>query len=214
MQNWQIGISAKNNHKAVKHSRLSNDIDFGEKWLKASCSNQYFTSINPVFDELKRIKDESESTAKWASVGDKYSKVYEPILEAFKLELLMLHEISPEMIASNLVSYLIGNKDFYKVIKRSTKVEIEAYNFNGTLNQSFKKIKSQYSAPKTKLPDRLIDVCFLKNSKTTLIVTLNEGWQISFRIHNASARVEPSLKFDINLLSSPNSLFKTHISLS
>ena len=31
MQKWEIGISAKNNHTAVKHSRLSNDIDFGEK---------------------------------------------------------------------------------------------------------------------------------------------------------------------------------------
>lgn len=30
-QNWEIGISAKNNHRAVKHSRLSNNINFGEK---------------------------------------------------------------------------------------------------------------------------------------------------------------------------------------
>jgi HaeIII restriction endonuclease len=28
LQKWEIGISAKNNHRAVKHSRLSNDIDF------------------------------------------------------------------------------------------------------------------------------------------------------------------------------------------
>lgn len=30
LQKWEIGVSAKNNHKAVKHSRLSNTIDFGE----------------------------------------------------------------------------------------------------------------------------------------------------------------------------------------
>ena len=30
-QNWEIGISAKNNHRAVKQSRLSNNINFGEK---------------------------------------------------------------------------------------------------------------------------------------------------------------------------------------
>jgi hypothetical protein len=214
MQNWQIGISAKNNHKAVKHSRLSNDIDFGEKWLSNQCSKNYFSTINPIFDDLKRIRDQSAATATWASVGDKHKKVYVPVLEAFKVELLSLHDKSPVEVAENLVSYLIGNKDFYKVIKRKNKIEIEAYNFNGTLNQSFKNIKSKYSAPRTKLPDKLIDICFSKNSETTLIVTLNEGWQISFRIHNASSRVEPSLKFDINLISSPNSLFKTHISLS
>ena len=33
IQKWEIGISAKNNHKAVKHSRLSNKIDFGEKQM-------------------------------------------------------------------------------------------------------------------------------------------------------------------------------------
>ena len=45
-------------------------------------------------------------------------------------------------------------------------------------------------------------------------VSLNEGWQISFRIHNASSRVEPSLKFDINLVSAPHSLFTNHLFLN
>jgi hypothetical protein len=31
LQKWEIGVSAKNNHHAVKHSRLSASIDFGEK---------------------------------------------------------------------------------------------------------------------------------------------------------------------------------------
>lgn len=31
LQKWEIGISAKNNHRAVKHSRLSQKIDFGDK---------------------------------------------------------------------------------------------------------------------------------------------------------------------------------------
>jgi hypothetical protein len=38
LQKWEIGVSAKNNHKAVKHSRLSADIDFGEKWLGMNAS--------------------------------------------------------------------------------------------------------------------------------------------------------------------------------
>jgi len=32
LQKWEIGISAKNNHRAVKHSRLSKKLDFGTKW--------------------------------------------------------------------------------------------------------------------------------------------------------------------------------------
>ena len=31
--NWEIGISAKNNHAAVKHSRLSDNAQFADKWF-------------------------------------------------------------------------------------------------------------------------------------------------------------------------------------
>lgn len=55
LQKWEIGISAKNNHKAVKHSRLSQKIDFGEKWLGVPCSQNYFQEIKPIFDMLKEI---------------------------------------------------------------------------------------------------------------------------------------------------------------
>ena len=30
---WQIGFSCKHNHHAVKHSRLSDTIDFGKEWM-------------------------------------------------------------------------------------------------------------------------------------------------------------------------------------
>ena len=30
LHKWEIGLSAKNNHSAVKHSRLSDTIDFGK----------------------------------------------------------------------------------------------------------------------------------------------------------------------------------------
>ena len=54
-QEWEIGISAKNNHRAVKHSRLSHKIDFGEKWLGIPCSETYFDEINPIFFLVRSI---------------------------------------------------------------------------------------------------------------------------------------------------------------
>ena len=45
-----------------------------------------------------------------------------------------------------MVEYLIGNQDFYKVIKSKNEVEIQAYNLHGTLNLSFEDKK-----PKAKL---------------------------------------------------------------
>ncbi len=210
LQKWEIGISAKNNHRAVKHSRLSLNIDFGEKWLGVPCSQNYFTEIKPIFDMLANLKAKDKST-KWTSIENMHEVVYVPILNAFRKELLRLDKANPNIVAENLVQYLIGNQDFYKVIKGNKKVEIQAYNLKGTLNLPFENIKPKAKIPKLKLPTRLIEIVYQDNSTTTLLVSLNEGWQISFRIHNASSRVEPSLKFDINLVSAPNTLFTNHI---
>jgi len=211
LQKWEIGISAKNNHRAVKHSRLSNDIDFGQKWLGIPCSVDYFEEINPIFGNLAKLRATSKATQKWDTLGDYHSSVYVPVLDAFKTELLKLDKENPGILAERLVEYLIGNQDFYKIIKGKNKVEIQAYNLHGTLNLPFENIKPKAKIQRLKLPNRLIEVVYQDNSQTTLLVTLNEGWQISFRIHNASSRIEPSLKFDINLVSAPHSLFSNQL---
>lgn len=211
LQKWEIGISAKNNHRAVKHSRLSNSIDFGEKWLNIPCSDEYFKEIYPIFDNLAKLRTASKATQKWDTLGDYHTSVYVPILNAFRKELLKLDSQNVGVVAERLVEYLIGNQDFYKVIKGTNKVEIQAYNLHGTLNLPFENIKPKAKVQKLKLPNRLIEVVYQDNSKTTLLVTLNEGWQISFRIHNASSRIEPSLKFDINLVSAPHTLFTNQL---
>lgn len=210
LQKWEIGISAKNNHRAVKHSRLSQKIDFGKKWVGIPCSKDYFNEIKPIFDFLSNLKIKDKN-AQWTSIPDMHEKIYVPLLNAFRTELLRLDKANPSLIPQRLVEYLIGNKDFYKVIKGNNKVEIQAYNLHGTLNQPFGKIIPKARIQKLKLPTRLIEIVYEENSKTTLTVSLNEGWQISFRIHNASSRVEPSLKFDINLISAPHTLFNNHI---
>ena len=213
LQKWEIGVSAKNNHEAVKHSRLSSKIDFGEKWLGKKVSQEYFNTITPIFKNLEKIRKESKATRKWNELGNYHSSVYLPILNAFIKELRALDE-NNKNIASNLVSYLIGNKDFYKVIKSKNSVEIQAYNINGTLNLPFKKIEPKYKTPKVPLPTKIISIELKEDNDTTAIVTMDNDWTLSFRIHNASSRVESSLKFDINLLKSPKKLFKNTLNIS
>lgn len=189
---------------------MSLNIDFGKKWLGLPCSENYFKEIQPVFDMLGSLKAKDNST-KWTSIENMHEIVYVPILNAFRKELLRLDKANSAIVAENLVQYLIGYEDFYKVIKGHKIVEIQAYNLNGSLNLPFEKIKPKAKIPKLKLPTRLIEIVYQENSTTTLLVSLNEGWSISFRIHNASSRVEPSLKFDINLVSAPYTLFTNHI---
>lgn len=211
LQKWEIGISAKNNHRALKHSRLSGKLNFGKEWVGASCSKTYFEEIYPIFENLSTIRSNDKTTL-WDDVfSDKFKEVYIPILEAFKKEMLLLQKNDKDEFASKLVSYLVGRNDFYKLIKSKNKLEIQAFNMYGTLNQSLNKIKPKASVSRLKLPNRLIELSFKKGHKNTLIAYFDEGWQISFRLHSASSKVESSLKFDINLISSPHTLFVNHI---
>ncbi len=214
LQKWEIGVSAKNNHHAVKHSRLSSNIDFGKKWLGIKASKNYFDKVTPIFNNLEKIRKESKATKKWSEIGDYHIDVYIPILKAFIDELKSLQKANPTKVASNLVAYLVGNRDFYKVIKGKNKVEIHAYNIKGSLNLPFKDVQPKYKTPKVPLPTEIIDIQFKTDSDTTAIVTMNNDWILSFRIHNASSRVESSLKFDINLLKSPKKLFKNILNIS
>jgi hypothetical protein len=214
LQKWEIGVSAKNNHHAVKHSRLSSNIDFGEKWFGIKVSHNYFGTVNPIFNNLEKIRKESNATKKWSELGDYRLDVYVPILEAFIDELKRLQQENPSNVASKLVSYLVGNRDFYKVVKGKNKVEIHAYNLQGSLNLPFKDIQPVYKTPQVPLPTEILDISFKKDSTTTAIVTMNNDWTLSFRIHNASSKVEASLKFDITLLKSPKTLFKNTLTVS
>ena len=142
-QKWEIGISAKSNHKAVKHSRLSDKLDFGQKWISIPCSDQYFEEIGPVFQQLRQIKNNSQASALWSSIGDYHQEVYLPVLHSFIDEIKRLSAKEPELFAKRIVEYLIGVNDFYKVIKGDTQVEIQAYNHHGTLNCLLKKENQQ-----------------------------------------------------------------------
>ncbi|WQW51624.1 HaeIII family restriction endonuclease [Helicobacter pylori] len=199
-----IGLSIKHNHDAVKHSRLSKDLDFGKKWLGVGVSQHYKDTIKPLFERLENAKKEGML---WRDFPNKEREIYAPLLQAFKKEVLRIDENEKNKVPQKMVEYLLGKYDFYKAIllEREQKTKLEAYHFNNTLNHSVKN-KPKRIIPLSKLPTRMIYFDFKPKSFNTLELVLNEGWSFSLRIHNASSRVEPSLKFDIKLLSIPVSV--------
>ncbi|GAA7199319.1 HaeIII family restriction endonuclease [Helicobacter pylori] len=199
-----IGLSIKHNHDAVKHSRLSKDLDFGEKWLGVRVSQNYKDTIKPLFERLENAKKEGML---WRDFPNKEQEIYAPLLQAFKKEVLRIDENEKNKAPQKMVEYLLGKYDFYKAIllEREQKTKLEAYHFNNTLNRSVKN-KPKRIIPLSKLPTRMIYFDFKPKSFNTLELVLDEGWSFSLRIHNASSRVEPSLKFDIKLLSKPESV--------
>ncbi len=204
---WEIGISCKHNHRAVKHSRLSYQLDFGQKWFAIPCSTAYFEQIKPIFDLLKQKKQQG---ALWCDLEDKQRDVYIPLMDAFQEELRRLDDAHPETLPAALIKYLIGRKDFYKIIAdQSRKIsEIQGFNLNGTLNKASKTSKPESSIPRLTLPTSFLKIDYKKSSGNTVHISCDEGWALSFRIHNASSRIESSLKLDIQLLGIPVSFYK------
>ncbi len=201
---WEIGLSIKHNHFAVKHSRLSRVLDFGEKWYGIPCSEIYWNDINPIF---KYLEEEKSKKKKFVDLPNKEGDVYIPLLNAFIKEIKFQYQEHKE-IASKIVEYLLCKYDFYKVISIDHKklTQIQSYNLHGTLNQDGKYQKASIKVPIVSLPTRIVSLDFVPNSHTTVELYMDSGWQFSFRIHNAATYVEPSLKFDINIVGMPTAI--------
>lgn len=188
----EVGLSVKNHHRAVRHSRLSQTIDFGDQWFGIATSPDYFDEVRPIFDELRRLQN-SNPKPRWAALLNKADRFYVPVLNAFMQEVTRLCE-NPAA-PKNMVEYMLGRFDFYKIIKENGTVLIQSFNLHKNLGWG----------NRLKFPTRLIDSSFKSpTNKTTVHLTFDEGWQLGFRIHNASEHVEPSLKFDVQFIGFPN----------
>lgn len=202
--NWEIGLSIKHNHFAVKHSRLAKTLDFSQKWFGRSCTKEYWNEISPIFNYLNTEKLKG---SKWSDLPSKEDNVYVPLLTAFMNEIRRQEKLE-KTTSKKMVEYLLGEFDFYKVIsidaRRTT--QIQAFNLHGSLNQSSKTKKPTIEIPISNLPTRIVSLDFKPESKNTIELYLDNGWQFSFRIHNASTIVETSLKFDIQIIGMPTTI--------
>lgn len=208
---WEIGISCKHNHHAVKHSRLSATIDFGAEWLGIPCSQEYFRTVVPIFNELRDMRTEAltqgTATPLWNDIPNKAERYYMPILEAFLAEMRLLADGNPN-VPSKLIEYMLGRYDFYKVITddRKETTRVEAINIAGTLNRPANGHRSIVDVARLRLPTRFYHMGMVPGSDNKVEIVCDEGWTLTMRIHNASSRIEPSLKFDVQLVSLPASV--------
>ena len=198
-----VGVSAKNRHHALKHSRLSDEIDFGQQWADCPVSNKYWKAIRPVFSFLRQIKKDSSGEAVFRDVPNKAGSIYLPILSAFEDELQRLCEEHREVFARRLFRYLLGEYDHYKITKENGAVSVLSVNIGGNLEWG----------RRWRIPERVENISRNRGSTSTLRVSFAGGWQLSFRLHNATSRVEPSLKFDVQFISWPPNVAKQEIHL-
>lgn len=204
--NWEIGISCKHNHSAVKHSRLSDVNDFGNSWFSIPCTQNYFSALQPIFNRLRQMQ---QNSIRWNAVPNKQAQIYVPVLNEFIAEVRRLDLANPGIIPDRLMRYLLGSNDFYKVITndRQRTTRIQAFNINRTLNKRAGNIRPQIPLTQLVMPTRIHHIGFKNNSTTTIEIHCDAGWGVELRIHSASSKVEPSLKFDVKLIGQPTGLF-------
>ncbi|GFH40268.1 HaeIII family restriction endonuclease [Lactococcus insecticola] len=206
---WEIGISCKHNHTALKHQRLSGTIDFGNSWAGYPVSTSYWNKVRPIFSELNNHRIEGINWRDLSTHGmDKINDVYIPILNAFLNELNDL-DSSHSDLATKFMEYLAGKNDFYKFVMNESKktVDVYTYNLHGDLNNGGN------SLTVVSLPTQFLFKGWKNNangtqSENTLLIKMDNNWEVSLRLHSAASKVETSLKFDSQPLKLPSSLKK------
>ncbi len=199
---WEIGLSIKHNYDTLKHSRLGKQLDFGKEWYDIPCSQAYWEAVSPIFARLER---ERQANHIWRNMPDKSEKVYAPLVRAFVRELQRAYDCD-KTLPHRLMEYLIGIADYYKVIGKDKErvTYIRGFNVHGTLSQP--RGMTAITVPRIELPSEIVLVRMKPGKNNYAEVYMNNGWQLSFRIHSAATRVETSLKFDITLTGVPENL--------
>ncbi len=202
-KDWEIGFSIKNNNDmSIKSPRLSSTVDFSKNWFNIPCNLEYTKTMNEIFNKLDEEKNSRKITL-WSQLKDK-DNYYGLILDAFLKEICFLIDKVPN-IAQLLCQYVIGKYDFYMIMKFNDKLTIKAFNMFSSLNKSFESIRPQIKIAKVKFPSRIIEAKRISTNKVH--VTFDEGWTISFRIHNGSSKIQSSVKLEICFIGLPPSVY-------
>ncbi len=214
-ENWEIGLSCKHNHAALKHPRITADKDFGKSWVGLPNSSEFIDEISSTIDSLIEFTKQRKP---WKEIAptqeEKHTFYYLPIIRAYKNEITRMCEKYPET-PQKLLSYFFGSKDFYKVImnERDRTTTLIAFNMNNSLGRKCGRLKSRTPIRTTNMPTRLIETDFKRDkkgtpSKTTIILRFDSNWTVSMRLHNKDKIVRlTSLAWDVQLDGFPSNAY-------
>jgi hypothetical protein len=198
--NWEIGISSKHNHNAVKHQRLSPTINFGRKWFQVDTPAFYYEELRELWGYLR---EQQRLATPWSALNK--SQIYQDVLSSF---IRALETMSRENydVAPRFMEYLLGRHDFYKIIvlPNEKQTVVRAFNIHNTLHCKSINGVLPRSVSRMGLPKKILKVDHVDDAN--LIVYFDKGWTVKMRIHSASTIAEPSLKFDVQLQGVPDTM--------
>lgn len=200
LTNWEIGISSKHNHNAVKHQRLSPTINFGRKWFQVDTPAFYYDELSELW---RYLREQRKLGTAWSEL-DK-SRIYQDVLSAFIRALETMSRQNYD-VAPKFMEYLLGRYDFYKIIvlPKEQQTIVRAFNIHNTLHRKSVIGVTPRSVSRMNLPKNILKIDHVDDANLT--VYFDKGWTVKMRIHSARTIVEPSLKFDVQLEGVPDSM--------
>lgn len=178
-----INISLKNNHNAIKHNRpgaLAQQCGF----LRKSCEDMEYRECYKLNTDLfiKKVNENFNNITLFKEIKSEDSEfinrhLYFPICQN-TVDFINTHVKNNENKTSYLFSFLIGSKDFIKIVLKD-KLEVT----------NFYQIKKP-SSVKAEL-----------HSNSYVYLTFDNNYKISMRLHTASSKIQGvSLKFDSQII--------------
>ena len=195
----EVGISCKSNHKAFKNSRISPKSSLRVAWRLSPLSAsdlRYVRELGRLFDDL-----ESQPFDRWSDLSARRKQVFcDACISAFHKEIRhLVHEEGESKISRGLVRYFLGSKGYYKCVVSERGSFLQAFCFGRS------------AVARISLPRRLVALDFPPGRHGVLHIHFDRGFSFSLRLHNASSNYERSLKFDIQALALPQSLYTHHL---
>lgn len=182
----RLNISAKRNSSEIKAPRISDSRDFARNWFGLQADRFSLNKFKELFAPVRAMRLQNPNIL-WMDFD------YEDYLEKgieFTIERLK----SIDNLPKHWFHFVMGSRhDYYLVTYTDCeeKLTIVGINFNGTL--SCKKI----------VEDELKVRDISLTSWNSFEVSFTNDWRFKLRLHTASSRIEPSLKYSITIKSMP-----------
>lgn len=198
--NWHLGLSAKHESPWIKSPRLSNLASFGNDWIGVECTQIYKADIQAAFSPIQPHFDEE-----WKGLPKPVKDaLYKSVAKAFSDELIRLEQQFGSCVPENLMRFLLGNYDYYKLLRKGKTTQLVPFNIHGSLSR-----KSKSGRPVTNIMQLPLPTRFLKieqHSWNKLRLYFDAGWTIEMRVHNKDSRIKQSLAFETEVVGQPSAL--------
>ncbi len=191
-KHWQIVFQ----NNVCMNRQFSREYDFGDIWYAIPCSQEYYRAAEAAFKFLENNKGVS-----WDNLPDKADAVYTPLMTAIRDELLRAYGKDPSML-SRMVMYFVEHAVFYKIKSVENDETDNAIAGSGG-DKSYPKADLMTDGLEKHLPTYIIHMEMVPRSVASMMLCLNNGWQIKLTLICPPHTARETLRLSVQIVGVP-----------